>query len=399
MNDDTAELRAVLAAYDLGELQASARDLRGTVNTSFFIDTLKDGRHSRYFLRRYKPTILRDEIRFEHALIRHLTDRGQCPVARVHPTREGSTVVERGSGFYALFDYLPGEDRYTWIRPRCPAAELRAAGRLLAQFHSDVATFRPPGHREEPRILRLLTVITREWARASLRPASDAYLRYVHMHADDVRRRLAVVMSALRRSAGGLPKVINHSDYHPGNLKFEGERISGLVDFDWAKVDLRAFDVALATWYFCASWEGPADGRLRLPEVEVFLRGYQDRLQEPAAIPPLSAAEVAALPDLIHAGSLYILYWGLRDYLNKPVDPDEYLGYLRHSVNTTRWLGRPENRRRLTQVLRGLAGSARRAARKRVQQAGREPRARRQSAPAAGRKVTPRGQHARRREA
>jgi len=108
---------------------------------------------------------------------------------------------------------------------------------------------------------------------------------------------------------------------------------------------------------------------------------------------------MAALPDLIHAGSLYILYWGLRDYLNKPVDPDEYLGYLRHSVNTTRWLGRPENRRRLTQVLRGLAGSARRAARTRVQQAGREPRARRQSAPAAGRKVTPRGQHARRREA
>ena len=398
MSDDTSELQAVLAAYDLGELQASARDLRGTVNTSFFVDTLKDGRRNRYFLRRYKPTIQRDEIRFEHALIRHVAEGGQCPVAQVHATREGSTVVERGGAFYALFDYLPGEDRYTWVRPRCSPAELRAAGRLLAQFHSDVATFRPPGHREEPRILRLLTIITREWERACRRPGSDAYLRYALEHGDEVRRRLAAVSSALRRSAAGLPTVINHSDYHPGNLKFEGARISGLVDFDWAKVDLRAFDVGLAIWYFCASWEGAADGRLRLGEVAAFLRGYQGRLWEPAAIPPLSAAEMAALPDLIHAGSLYILYWGLRDYLSKPVDPEEYLVYLRHSVNTTRWLGHPENRRRLAGILRGLAGSARSAARTRVQQAGREPRARRQSAPAAGRKVTRRGQHPRRRE-
>lgn len=399
MSEERSELQAVLAAYDLGELQTSARDLRGTVNTSFFVDTLKDGRRSRYFLRRYKPTIQRDEIRFEHALIRHLTDRGQCPVARVHPTREGSTVVERGGAFYALFDYLPGEDRYTWVRPRCSAAELRAAGRLLAQFHSDVATFRPPGHREEPRILRLLTIITREWERACRRPGSDAYLRYALDHADELRRRLAAVSSALRRSAAGLPTVINHSDYHPGNLKFEGARISGLVDFDWAKVDLRAFDVALAIWYFCASWEGAADGRLRLGEVEAFLRGYQGRLREPAAIAPLSSAEMAAVPDLIHAGSLYILYWGLRDYLSKPVDPDEYLIYLRHSINTTRWLSRPVNRRRVAETLRSLTGSARNQANRGPRQARSAPRTKQQSAPTTDRKVRRRGQTIKRRGA
>ena len=148
--------------------------------------------------------------------------------------------------------------------------------------------------------------------------------------------------------------VINHSDYHPGNLKFESARISGLVDFDWAKVDLRAFDVGLAIWYFCASWEGSADGRLRLGDVRAFLNAYQERLGEPAELPPLTKAELAVMPDLIHAGSLYILYWGLRDYLSKPVDPDEYLIYLRHSINTTRWLSRPANRRRLAAILRSL---------------------------------------------
>jgi len=221
-------------------------------------------------------------------------------------------------------------------------------------------------------------------------------IRYALDHGDEVRRRLAATSTALRRAAAGLPTVINHSDYHPGNLKFEGARISGLVDFDWAKVDLRAFDVGLAIWYFCTSWEGSADGRLRLGEVGAFLRGYQGRLREPAAIPPLSAAEMAALPDLIHAGSLYILYWGLRDYLSKPVDPDEYLVYLRHSINTTRWLARPENRRRLVRTLRGLTRSARSVASTRAQPAGHKPRAKRKSAPAGGKKVSRRGQHARR---
>jgi homoserine kinase type II len=354
MSDPAIDLKLVLEHYDLGMLQESERDRRGTVNTSFFIDTIKDGRCGRYFLRRYRTGILRDEIRFEHALIHHLSAQGGCPIARVHATRRGETVVEHNGAFYAVFDYLPGQDRYTWVRPRCTLHELRAAGRLLAQFHSDVATFRAPGHREEPRILRLFNIIAREWERACRQPAEDAFLRYVHDHADVVRRSLAETAQALRRSAGGLPMVIVHADYHPGNLKFQGEEISGLVDFDWAKVDLRAFDVALAVWYFCASWEGGADGRLRLGEVRTFLKGYQDRLCEPAAIAPLSAAEMAVLSDLVNAGSLYILYWGLRDYTSKPVDPEEYLIYLRHSVQTSRWLSRPANRRRLAAVLRAV---------------------------------------------
>lgn len=399
MIDDPSELQAVLAAYDLGELQASARDLRGTVNTSFFVDTLRDGRRSRYFLRRYKAAIQRDEIRFEHALIQHLTDLGMCPVARVHTTREGSTVVERGGAFYALFDYLPGDDRYTWVAPRCTPPELRAAGRLLAQFHSDVATFRPPGRRAEPRIVRLLAVISREWGRACRQEGSDAYLRYVLAHADEVRRRLAATSAALRRSTRSLPTVVNHSDYHPGNLKFEGPQISGLVDFDWAKLDLRAFDVGLALWYFCASWEGASDGRLRLGDMGTFLAGYQGRLGEPASIPPLSSGEMAALPDLIHAGSLYILYWGLRDYLSKPVDAEEYLVYLKHSVSTARWLGRPTNRRRLAARLSSLAGSARRSLVGRRMPTGRRPRSGKPSAPAAGRAAAHRTQHAKRRQA
>jgi len=361
--DSANELREVLAHYDLGTLLASDRDQRGTVNTSFVIDLQKDGAPRRYFLRRYKPGIRPEEIVFEHALIDHLTARGSCPVARVHRTRSGSTYLRLGtpageSAFYAVFDYLPGEDRYTWVDPRCTVRELRGAGRLLAQFHSDVASLQAPGRRAEPKITELLPVIGGAWAECLARSSGTAFDRFAAAHDGTVRDSLAEEARVLGRAAGQLPEVIVHSDYHPGNLRFTGQDISGLVDFDWAKVDLRAFDVGLAVWYFCVSWQGRADGRVRLGATHAFLEGYQRRLIEGADIAPLSAAELEILPHLISAGNLYVLYCGLRDYLGKTVDPQEHLIYLRHSIGFAHWFEDPAHRASLTSVLKALPRSA-----------------------------------------
>lgn len=354
--DPESELQAVLAHYDLGSLYRNERDARGTVNTSFFIDTLKGAVPGRYFLRRYKPGIRPEEIVFEHALIDHLTARGTCPVARVHRTRDGASFVHLdtpvvGGAFYAIFDYLPGEDRYTWVNPRCTPRELRAAGRLLAQFHSDVATLAAPGRRAEPKIAELLPRIEGIWAECLSRPTATGFDRFAAQHDRMVRGSITDTSSILRRAAGHLPEVIVHSDYHPGNLRFLGDEISGLVDFDWAKVDLRAFDVGLALWYFCVSWQGRADGRLRLRAARAFLESYQRELIDAAELAPLSPVELAILPQLISAGNIYVLYWGLRDYLGKPVDPEEYLVYLRHSVAFARWFEDPAHRAKLAAML------------------------------------------------
>jgi hypothetical protein len=57
------------------------------------------------------------------------------------------------------------------------------------------------------------------------------------------------------------------------------------------------------------------------------------------------------LPDLIQAGNIYILYWTIRDYFGKDVDPAEYLVYLKHSLQTSRWLRSLTNRAELSRVL------------------------------------------------
>jgi homoserine kinase type II len=201
-------------------------------------------------------------------------------------------------------------------------------------------------------------VIEGVWAECLARSSGNEFDRFTAAHDRTVRDSLAEEAHVLGRAAGQLPEVIVHSDYHPGNLRFMGDEISGLVDFDWAKVDLRAFDVGLAVWYFCVSWQGGADGRVRLGAARALLEGYQRRLIEGADIPPLSAAELAIFPHLISAGNLYVLYWGLRDYLSKPVDSQEYLMYLRHSIAFARWFEDPAHRASLTSMLHGLPRSA-----------------------------------------
>jgi homoserine kinase type II len=153
---------------------------------------------------------------------------------------------------------------------------------------------------------------------------------------------------------GSLPEVVIHSDYHPGNLVFDGEEICGLVDFDWSKIDLRAFDVALALWYFCTSWGDIQDGEFRIGDARPFLVAYQHSLPSGSRLPPLSATELGFLPHLINAANIYVLYWSLRDYFGKDVDPEEYLVYLRHAASFIRWQETPANRRALAEMLGGL---------------------------------------------
>ncbi|MGW8250913.1 MAG: phosphotransferase, partial [Anaerolineales bacterium] len=164
--DFSSELIMILEMYDLGELVDFQRDVRGTVNTSFTIEMLKDGARRKYFLRRYKDGIRSDEVRCEHSMIRRLKSQGFDIVAGAMPTRDGGTYVlvkEETDGqngvFYAVFDFLTGEDRYTWVGPVCSPAEIASSASVLAEFHQALSGFVPEGSRMEPGILQLLPQI------------------------------------------------------------------------------------------------------------------------------------------------------------------------------------------------------------------------------------------------
>lgn len=336
------ELEDILSSYPLGKLVSYKKDNRGTVNTSFIVEIQTNAASDRFFLRRYKAGIIEDELVFEHAIIDHLIANGFHLVAGVIKTRDGQSFVKRLSGeapiFYALFEFLEGEDRYTWIDPACTLNEIRSAARVLAKFHQAVYGWTPPGKRLEPKIAAFLPLLSAQISACLQRPKQTGFDAYLLANEPRVQAHLGGTLRTLLDPVyADLPQLVIHSDFHPGNLKFQDEEVVGLFDFDWSKIDARCFDVALAIVYFFSSWKEANDGRLDLDGLRAFLQAYQHASLGGPGPGPLNHKELECLPAMICAGNLYVLNWAIQDYYHKEVDAQEYLRYLRHCVNLIRW--------------------------------------------------------------
>jgi hypothetical protein len=116
--------------YALGELIDAKEIHGGYCNRSFGLVFEKKDRRIKFLVRRYNPKTTEKEIKFEHALVSHLKKNGFDMVAGVIPNKTGGSYVNEkpsdegrmGNAFWAVFEFLEGEDRYTWIdtrKPRC----------------------------------------------------------------------------------------------------------------------------------------------------------------------------------------------------------------------------------------------------------------------------------------
>lgn len=352
------ELQNILQHYDLGKLSDFQKDVRGFVNTSFTIETNKEGKTKKSFLRRYKKGVTEEELLFEHSVINHLVDHSNLPVACIYKTHAGKSYVhlfqndaDLQGTFYAIFDFLHGNDKYTWIDPECSDQEVVSAAQILAQFHDVIFNLQPQGKRAEPKILELLTNIGIYLSECPQKDKhtifDDCLMNNLPLLSADLKNTLDILSQP---DAAQMPQCIIHCDYHPGNLKFENEKVSGLFDFDWSKVDFRLFDISLALWYFFTSWKPEKDGALNLEPLALFFNTYQQSLAQSQGISPLSAIERRYMPWMINASNLYVLNWTLLDFYNKDVDPQDYLVFLRHSVNFTRWFANPQHMDQLSKI-------------------------------------------------
>jgi homoserine kinase type II len=115
--------------------------------------------------------------------------------------------------------------------------------------------------------------------------------------------------------------------------------VAGIFDFDWSKMDLRLFDVALAVIYFCSRWDDGHDGELRGDKCRLFLGAYQHQLQRLQGLEPLSAAEQKLLPTMLDIANIYLIHWEVSRCLETAdADDYEYLAFLKHNIRLMHWL-------------------------------------------------------------
>ena len=359
-NHEFFELQEIVSKYyQIGELVGYEKDAVGIYNTNYTIDTIINGRKSRYFLRKYRKGRREAEVRFEHSVVNHLVAEDFELVAPIISTRDGKTYVkqfkEGGNGdsgvgvFYTVSEFIEGDVTHIYVNPDCSDKVLRSVATVLARFHEAVASLNPAGRRYEPGIIELLPKIARTAENCANEPERTELNDYLLENRSLVHRTIGRTIQAIdSREYEAMPQLVIHGDYHPGNLKFKNDTIVGLFDFDWSKLEARCYDVALALILFCTTWEGEGDGDLQLGKAITFLNAYQDTLSRSQEIGPLSDVELRYLPRMISASNIYLLDWQIGDY---SIDPEEYLRYLKHTVCIMRWLEGRDNRDKLEKLI------------------------------------------------
>ncbi len=348
--------------YDRGKPVRVQQISGGYCNKSYAVWLEKEGKHTKYFLRQYNPNIAEKEVRFEHALIRHLRNNSFALAADVIGCQEGGTFVRIDDDnighptYWGLFEFLSGEDKYTWTQTDLADEELTSSAEILAQLHNAGRDFQCPAGagRVQPPIMEFLVTlppIFKDFARRARSRRSD------HLFLDHLDYILAAIQRclAIKKNVTGLLQLPIHCDYHPGNLKFKNLEVVGLFDFDWSKIDYRLFDVALALVYFVSLWPGQAGGSLRLDKFDLFLKTYSDTCRKLENIHELTAAEERLLVTMLAAANLYVLNWDLMDFYNKTdlVD-DEYFTYIDHNIRLMYWI--ESHRKDLESVIRLACG-------------------------------------------
>jgi homoserine kinase type II len=351
MTDTTqaSQLETIISNhYDLGKLVDYEQLFLGYCNISYTVTIKRNGKKKRYFLRRYREGIKKEEVAFEHSVINHLTKKNFDLIAGIIPTRDGKTYLqqfENGENiFYSIFEFLTGDDRYTWVNPNCTDDDLKGAAIVLARFHNAVSDLTTEGNKYEAKIIDLIPETAQMVERCAQKAGKTAFDTYFLDNINLIQKTIQHIQRITENDEyKGLPQLVIHCDFHPGNLKFRNEVITGLFDFDWSKVDIRCFDVGLALFYYCVAWEGEQDGDVHLNKAALFLETYQNELRGTPGVGPLSDDELKYLPYLISAGNIYVVNWTIRDFYSTKADPFEYLTYLQHHVRFMRWLESKDN--------------------------------------------------------
>lgn len=340
--------------YRLGKLSDVEETLGGYCNRSFTVWMEKNKFISKYLVRKYRLGTAEQEIKFEHALIYHLRKTGfkltpglilqknGDSYVKIKEYDKGETVVR----FWAVFEFLEGEIMYTWMNTDLSELEITSAGRVLASLHSASQSFlKPAGSgRRQPKIMDFLPTFQLTYKKflpeAEKTKCGRLFLKNLDNIAEIIRQTIIPKSDLIK-----MPFLPIHCDYHQGNLTYKEGRVVGVFDFDWAKIDVRLFDIALAIIYFSANWGKKEGERIDRKRFEALLGSYDTACRSTKSPGRLTSMEKKFFPTMLAAANLFLLNWEIVDFFTSihPND-DEYLEYVDHNLNLMYWI---ENHRRL----------------------------------------------------
>lgn len=275
------ELERFLDEYDLGSLREFEGIAAGIENTNYFVATEKE----RMVLTVFEK-LGRAEIPFFLELKAYLADRG-FPCAHPLQRRAGGYLGSIQGKPAALVRRLYG---HSVTEPE--VAHCREVGIALGRLHLLGAGF--PRRRDNDR------------GPLWWREAAHRLTGHLPGTLDEMLREELRFQSLYRFS--DLPRGLIHADLFRDNALFEGEHLTGVIDFYYACTDTLLFDVAVAVNDWCSD-EG---GSLVIDRARALCSGYLSQRQP-------SPIEYGAWPAMLRAAALRFWLSRLEDlYFPRP---------------------------------------------------------------------------------
>jgi homoserine kinase type II len=223
------ELSSIAAAFGLGPLRGAEGIPHGSINTNFRLQT----GHGTCFLR-HSTVRSSEDLRFEAALLAHLVEGGY-PAPVLLWTTDNQPFLEIAGGRASVFRQLAGEElsRADLTADHCErvGAAVGKLHRVGNSFSQERANPYGPGQ-------------VRNWlAELSLHP--DPGIRVLG-------EELLPLLEYSQQFQGGLlPRGAIHADLFMDNVKWVGDKISAVFDFEMACRDAFALDLAIAVNAWC----------------------------------------------------------------------------------------------------------------------------------------------------
>lgn len=296
------EVAAFVAEYAVGRVVACKGIAEGIENTNYLLVT----ETATYILTLYERRVREEELPFFISLMEHLAAHGiPCPTP-LHG-RDGHALRRLNERPAAMVTFLHGMSPRRLTPEHCTAV-----GEALARLHLAGADF--PLRRRNG-----LSV-------DSWRPLLQASARHEQEVAAELVDELAADMDYLESGwPTHLPEGVIHADLFPDNVFFQGENLSGIIDFYFACTDFLAYDLAVCMNAWCFE----SDGSFNVTKARRLAGAYQ-------SVRPLTPAEWQAFPLLAHGAAMRFLLTRLYDWLHTPrtalvtpKNPVEYLQKMR----------------------------------------------------------------------
>jgi len=280
------ELNEIAADYGLPKVTGAREVPEGSVNTHYLLETGKGK-----FLLKIDEVKSEMEVKRELDLLVFLRKHGfPCPVPLAD--RRGRHYREWGGKSLSVYRYIDGR----FIDPEdLTSAQLENVGRVLADLHIIGKAYKK-GIDNRFGFDRVAEIYF------------DARGRLPHYFKRIIRTLDEEVDYLNHYLEGKLPKGIIHGDLFADNLKFRGEKVVAVLDFEASCRGKFIFDLATAVNALCFE-----SGKYSLKRFESLISGYE-------ALRTLSLAEWDAFPNELRFSAFRFTVTRLRDFFLNPVD-------------------------------------------------------------------------------